>query len=53
MTHPEITVAGDTASGTWYLQDRVIVAYTGSLQDGEPIVAAPAEATPTASPPSA
>ncbi len=26
VTHPEITVAGDTASGNWYLQDRVIVA---------------------------
>jgi hypothetical protein len=26
VTHPEITVAGDEASGTWYLQDRVIVA---------------------------
>ena len=26
VTHPEITVAGDTASGSWYLQDRVIVA---------------------------
>ncbi|HYB39913.1 MAG TPA: nuclear transport factor 2 family protein [Mycobacterium sp.] len=25
VTHPEITVTGDTASGTWYLQDRVIV----------------------------
>ncbi len=25
MTHPEITVTGDTASATWYLQDRVIV----------------------------
>ncbi|OBI46236.1 bile acid 7-alpha dehydratase [Mycobacterium kyorinense] len=26
VTHPEITVTGDEASGTWYLQDRVIVA---------------------------
>jgi len=26
VTHPEITVNGDTASGSWYLQDRVIVA---------------------------
>jgi hypothetical protein len=26
VTHPEITVTGDTASGNWYLQDRVIVA---------------------------
>ncbi len=26
VTHPEIIVAGDTASGSWYLQDRVIVA---------------------------
>ncbi|OIN79277.1 nuclear transport factor 2 family protein [Mycobacterium malmoense] len=26
VTHPEITVGGDEASGTWYLQDRVIVA---------------------------
>jgi hypothetical protein len=26
VTHPEITVIGDDASGTWYLQDRVIVA---------------------------
>ncbi|HTX95962.1 MAG TPA: nuclear transport factor 2 family protein [Mycobacterium sp.] len=25
VTHPEITVTGDEASGTWYLQDRVIV----------------------------
>jgi hypothetical protein len=25
VTHPEITVNGDEASGTWYLQDRVIV----------------------------
>jgi hypothetical protein len=26
VTHPEITVDGYEASGTWYLQDRVIVA---------------------------
>lgn len=26
VTHPEITVEGDEASGSWYLQDRVIVA---------------------------
>ncbi|ORV45412.1 bile acid 7-alpha dehydratase [Mycobacterium conspicuum] len=26
VTHPEIAVTGDTATGTWYLQDRVIVA---------------------------
>lgn len=26
VTHPEITVSGDQAAGTWYLQDRVIVA---------------------------
>ncbi len=26
VSHPEITVSGDEASGTWYLQDRVIVA---------------------------
>ena len=26
VTHPDIVVAGDTASGNWYLQDRVIVA---------------------------
>jgi SnoaL-like domain len=26
VTHPEISVTGDTASGNWYLQDRVIVA---------------------------
>lgn len=26
VTHPEITVDGDTATGRWYLQDRVIVA---------------------------
>jgi SnoaL-like domain len=26
VTHPEISVTGDEASGTWYLQDRVIVA---------------------------
>jgi hypothetical protein len=26
VTHPEIMVSGDEASGTWYLQDRVIVA---------------------------
>jgi len=25
VTHPEITVDGDEASGIWYLQDRVIV----------------------------
>jgi hypothetical protein len=25
VTHPEITVNGDDASGTWYLQDKVIV----------------------------
>jgi hypothetical protein len=32
VTHPEIIVNGDTASGTWYLQDRVIVAeYTFML----------------------
>jgi hypothetical protein len=26
VTHPEILVTGDEATGTWYLQDRVIVA---------------------------
>jgi len=26
VTHPEITVTGDTGSAIWYLQDRVIVA---------------------------
>ncbi|AQA03662.1 bile acid 7-alpha dehydratase [Mycobacterium sp. MS1601] len=26
VTHPEIVVSGDTATGVWYLQDRVIVA---------------------------
>ncbi|MCV7097962.1 nuclear transport factor 2 family protein [Mycobacterium kubicae] len=26
VTHPEITVTGDTATGNWYLQDRVIAA---------------------------
>ncbi|TYQ11810.1 UNVERIFIED_ORG: SnoaL-like protein [Gordonia westfalica J30] len=26
VNHPEIEVAGDTARGRWYLQDRVIVA---------------------------
>lgn len=26
VTHPEIEVTGDEARGTWYLQDRVIVA---------------------------
>lgn len=26
VTHPEIVIDGDTATGTWYLQDRVIVA---------------------------
>lgn len=26
VTHPEITVDGETASAIWYLQDRVIVA---------------------------
>ena len=26
VTHPEITVNGDEATGIWYLQDRVIVA---------------------------
>jgi SnoaL-like domain len=26
VTHPEITVHGDEATATWYLQDRVIVA---------------------------
>ena len=26
VTHPEITVSGDEATGRWYLQDRVIVA---------------------------
>lgn len=26
VTHPEIDVTGDTATGSWYLQDRVIVA---------------------------
>src|SRR5215813_2294893 len=25
VTHPEITVTGDEATATWYLQDRVIV----------------------------
>ena len=25
VTHPEIDVVGDEATGTWYLQDRVIV----------------------------
>ena len=26
VTHPEITISGDEAAATWYLQDRVIVA---------------------------
>ncbi|OBG30354.1 nuclear transport factor 2 family protein [Mycobacterium sp. 852002-51057_SCH5723018] len=26
VTHPDITVTGDTATGSWYLQERVIVA---------------------------
>jgi len=26
VTHPEIIVTGDSASGSWYLQDRVMVA---------------------------
>lgn len=26
VTHPELTVTGDEATGIWYLQDRVIVA---------------------------
>lgn len=26
VTHPELAVGGDEASGVWYLQDRVIVA---------------------------
>jgi hypothetical protein len=26
VTHPEIIVSGDSATGSWYLQDRVIVA---------------------------
>ncbi|OBK91012.1 bile acid 7-alpha dehydratase [Mycobacterium sp. 1165178.9] len=26
VTHPDITVDGDTATGSWYLQDRVMVA---------------------------
>src|ERR1700749_4932714 len=26
VTHPEIVVNGDSATGSWYLQDRVIVA---------------------------
>jgi hypothetical protein len=26
VSHPEIVVDGDTATGSWYLQDRVIVA---------------------------
>lgn len=26
VTHPEITVTGDEATGIWYLQDKVIVA---------------------------
>ena len=26
VTHPDIVVDGDTATGSWYLQDRVIVA---------------------------
>jgi SnoaL-like domain len=26
VTHPEIIVTGDSATGSWYLQDRVIVA---------------------------
>lgn len=26
VTHPEIVIDGDTATGSWYLQDRVIVA---------------------------
>lgn len=25
VTHPEITIDGDEAAGTWYLQDKVIV----------------------------
>jgi hypothetical protein len=26
VTHPDIVVDGDTATGSWYLQDRVIIA---------------------------
>lgn len=34
VTHPEITVTGDTATGVWYLQDRVIVAEFGFMLIG-------------------
>jgi len=34
VTHPEITVTGDEATGTWYLQDRVIVPDFGFMLIG-------------------
>lgn len=32
--HPEIDVEGDTATGRWYLQDKVIVAEFGFMLEG-------------------
>ena len=32
--HPEIDVDGDTATGRWYLQDKVIVAEFGFMLEG-------------------
>lgn len=37
--HPEIVVDGDTATGTWYLQDRVIVAEFDFALEGAGIYA--------------
>ncbi len=34
VSHPEITVDGDEASGTWYLQDRVIAASLNFMMIG-------------------
>lgn len=32
--HPEIVVDGDTATGRWYLQDKVVVAAVGFVLEG-------------------
>jgi hypothetical protein len=37
--HPEVVVDGDTATGTWYLQDKVIVPEFGFLLEGAGIYA--------------
>ena len=46
VTHPEITVDGDEATGTWYLQDRVIVPEFNFMLFGAGVLPRPVPAHP-------